>query len=225
MNMKYVCLPFAVATAVLMLTALTPINAKADILYSPTSPGIMQTDNNPCIIGDASCDTNTKNVFPLPYTESTSPCTNGDCDFFSPLYVAGPALALPNTIPTSFDVGVDDNIAEGQGAERLTAFNVFSCDSTGNNCTLFDSMGANAPVDLNYTKGTGYTDGLLSDFKPLISGDYYEFEASWTNDTDGMEQFWIIPSDVPEPGEMTLLLMGFGLLGLAGTARRRLAKA
>jgi hypothetical protein len=55
-----------------------------------------------------------------------------------------------------------------------------------------------------------------------IASQQYKFQAIWHNDTDGMEQFWIMPTAVPEPGTLTLLACGF--LGLAGIARRRLVR-
>src|SRR5258708_26944936 len=151
-----------VALAIMM----SPVGAQADsLIYTPT-PGhqVGQTSNNPCIIGDPSCDTNTKQTFPLVYSSASGPCSGGNCDF-------------------------------------------------GNNCTAInDLVSSFALVDEN--NGTGWADGVIGHIT-LAAGDYYEFEAEWHNDTDGMEQFWIIPgtASVPEPG--TLSLFSVGLLGLA----------
>ena len=201
-----------VALAIMM----SPVGAQADsLIYTPT-PGhqVGQTSNNPCIIGDPSCDTNTKQTFPLVYTSASGPCSGGNCDFTSPLYQASSSgLGLPNIIPTSFDVGVDENVATGQGPEILDHFIVWQCNKGGNNCTAInDLVSSFTLVDEN--NGTGWADGVISHIA-LVAGDYYEFEAEWNNDTDGMEQFWIIPgtTSVPEPG--TLSLFGVGLLGLA----------
>jgi len=90
-------------------------------LHTYSGNVVGQTSNNPCIIGDPSCDTNTKQTFPLAYTSNSGPCKGGNCNFTSPLYQASSnGLALPNIIPTSFDVGVDENVATGQGPEILT---------------------------------------------------------------------------------------------------------
>jgi len=53
---------------------------------------------------------------------------------------------------------------------------------------------------VNENNGTGWTDGIISQIN-LVNGDYYKFEAVWHNDSDGMEQFWIIPEPqrLPSP--------------------------
>jgi hypothetical protein len=217
---QYLILLFAtvgVSLAILMI----PAGAQADsLVYTPT-PGhqVGQTSNNPCIIGDPSCDTNTKQTFPLPYTSASGPCAGGNCNFTSPLYLASSGgLGLPNLIPTSFDVGVDENVGTGQGPEILDHFIVWQCNSHGKNCTTVDDLVSSFTL-VNENNGTGWADGVISQIT-LISGDYYKFQAEWHNDSDGMEQFWIIPGTTtraPEPG--TLSLFGVGLLGLAAMRR------
>jgi len=186
--------------------------------------GVQQTANNPCIIGDPSCDTNTKQTFPLPYTSNSGPCNGGlggVCDFTSPVYIASNGgLAIPNSIPTLFNVGVDENLASAAGTlgEILDHFYVFDCNSAGNGCTKVNDLIHSYSL-VNENNGNGFTDGYIGQIS-LVAGDYYKFEAVWHNDTDGMEQFWIIPgTSVPEPG--TLSLLSIGLLAIGGFARRR----
>ena len=78
-------------------------------------------------------------------------------------------------------------------------------------------------VPLALRNGNGYSDAVLSGFT-LTLGEYYKFRASVSNDTDGMEQFFLIPAgtppeEIPEPA--TTALMGGGLLALAWVLRRR----
>jgi hypothetical protein len=214
------------ATVGLFLVTFLSAGAQADTLtYTPTPVGVGQTSNNPCIIGDPSCDTNTKQTFPLVYTSASGPCKGGNCDFNSPVYVASDSgLGLPNIIPTSFDVGADENLGTGQGPEVLQHFYVWLCNSSGKNCTTLIADLGSPSVLVDEHNGTGFTDGIISQIN-LTSGNKYKFEAVWTNDTDGMEQFWIIPGTpvgTPEPN--TLSLLGIGVLSVAALSLRK-AKA
>ena len=204
-----------------------------------------QTNNNPCVIGDQSC----KEPSGMTYNSwsGTPNAQGGSYDLFSPVYMALSPFTAPGSfsgqnIPTSFTIGVDENISAGASAEVLQFFKVWDCTGPvtsgsffsggGNNtnvsqCTAVDTNNSFTTVTSipNEHNGNGFSDFILTGFS-LTSGHFYEFEASVSNDTDGMEEYFIIPAGAPaftpEPG--TLVLFGSGLLGLAGILRRKLGR-
>lgn len=192
-----------------------------------------QTSNNPCVIGDPSC----KEPAGMTYnSQSGTPAGQGGTyDLSSPVYTALSPFTVPtsysgNNIPTSFTIGVDENISTGAGAEQLVFFKTWICSSLlASSCTTLSTANSyipGSPTDVpNEHNGNGFSDFILTGFS-LTNGVHYLFEAEVMNDTDGMEEFFIIPAGspafTPEPG--TLMLFGSGLLGIAGLVRRKLAK-
>lgn len=213
------------SAAILVLT-MGPVMAKADgLTFTSTVTGFQQTTNNPCVIGDPSC----KQPAGMTYNQQsgTPNGQGGTYDLTSPLYTATSPFSTysGNLIPTSFTIGVDENIATGAGPEVLQFFDTWNCGPTGTTCTLDTANSYLGPTNIpNNNNGNGYSDFTLSTLN-LIAGDQYKFEASVSNDTDGMEEFFIIPAGtppgtVPEPG--SLALFGTGILGMAGYLRRKL---
>jgi hypothetical protein len=212
---------FSLIAAAALVLATSPVMVRADgLTFTPTLTGYQQTTNNPCVIGDPSCNEPSG----MTYYSSSGP--QGTYDFTSPLYTAtDPHTTYSgNLIPVSFMIGVDENIAKGAGNEVLQFFYTWDCGTDGLSCTLDSANSYLGPTIVpNENNGNGYSDYTLSTLN-LTAGNMYKFEASVSNDTDGMEEYFIIPAGtptpVPEPG--SLMLFGTGLLGMAGFLRRKL---
>jgi len=72
----------------------------------------------------------------------------------------------------------------------------------------------------NINNGNGFSDALLTGFS-LQANSYYRFEARVNNDTDGMEQFFIVPANTPAvPEPVSSVLIGTGLAGVFFLRRR-----
>src|SRR5215471_1933173 len=119
------------ALSALVLLLVSSTGAMADITFNGSgalSNTFQQTLNNPCVIGDKSC----KEPAGLGYeAESGTPGGgNGSSyDLFSPVYqaVSPHPTYSGNLIPTSFTIGVDENIAAGQSNEFLLFFKTYLC--------------------------------------------------------------------------------------------------
>jgi len=202
------------------------VPASATIVYDPSGANTntyQQTQNNPCVIGDPSCN----EPAGMTYTSHTGP---GDYDLTSPLYTATSPFSnfSGNLIPTSFRVGIDSNIATGAGPQILVFFRTLDCGTTGLICNV-DANNSWQPTSPftslpNNNNGNGFSDATLNGFS-LTAGHQYKFEASVSNATDGMEEFFLIPltsNPVPEP--VSSALVGTGLIALFYVGRRRAAR-
>ena len=182
-----------------------------------------QTTNNPCVIGDSSC--NEPANFTYTQASGQPAGTKATYDLTSPTYTATSPFTTysNNLIPTSFQIGIDDNYATGAGQESLEAFNTYNC--TSGTCVLDTAnsfTGSSSTLLSGTDNGNGYANNVLSTLN-LTAGDTYKFEAIVDNDTDGMEQFFIIPAtpvtNTPEPAAIALL--GSSMIGLGAIVRRR----
>ena len=209
---------------------LMPVAGMAVITFDGSGNTVFQqTENSPCVIGNNSCNQ------PAGFTsfqDANGAGGGGTYDFFSPVYQAispftPPASYNGNKIPTAFSIGIDENIAKGQGNETLVFFRTLLCtDSTGSSCDVvaLQSYQPGSPTTIpNINNGNGFSDALLNGFS-LTQNSFYKFEASVGNDTDGMEQFFIIPLNsptVPEPKQVVLLTAAAIALFLTDYRRRR----
>lgn len=238
-------LGLAVIAAAAALLALFTASPAFATLVLVQNYAVQQTSNRPCVIGDSSCK-NTNGFYS--YNTTGHPAgNNGNYILFSPTYSVGSTLTAPDTIPQYFSLGIDENVAKGAGNEELMYWDTYVCmsgcvtDQYGGSISSPTSGAVPAGYTLdannswqtptyinNYKNGTGFSDALLENFS-LNPNYLYFFQVSWNHDTDGMEQFFIIPGtapppNVPEPGSLGIFgagLVGLGLLGFFANRRRR----
>ena len=170
-----------------------------------------QTLNNPCVIGNPSCNNPGGFNFTLLPVNPTSPQVTA-----SPPYTVDQIRTLLGGTSTFF-IGIDISQAPGQGPYGLNSFTV--------NVGGSDAFQYTGPTDLS-SSGNGFSDALLKtvDLGGFAGSANVIFSVNFSNDNGAREQFFLVssqepPATVPEPA--TLLLLGSTMAGLGFLQSRR----
>lgn len=213
--------------------------ANANAVVTLTLTDVSDKDsNNPddiqCIMYGNSCPGGFQDMSALNYAQGGNPgsfdltATTGTvnvADSTTNQVEAYTVAYIESYLGSVFNVGIDVNTAGGQPPEQLQLFQVLI-----NGTVEFEYVG---PGNLDPAfNGNGYFDFVLStiDLTPFADGDTVAFRASWTQATDGAENFFVFtgelpPPQVPEPATTTLLLSGLLMLGAGSLRRKRRARA
>jgi hypothetical protein len=189
----------------------TPAMAVVSLTLTNPSTAIQQTDNDPCIIGGPSCQSQA--VFPF-----TQISNGASGPFSSPNYTVG---QISSHLGTSvFDIGID--VATTPNSPPTEALDYFRVFVAGN--LEFEYAGPTATI-IDNNPGNGFSDAQLSqiDLSNFAAGSIVSFTTSFGPRTDGPDSFFLIArngsTNVPEP--LTLALIGSGLVGIGLMSRRR----
>lgn len=204
-----------VLTALVIFASQFTLSAAVSLtLENPGSAIYQQTQNNPCVLGDPSCN----NPVGFGYTQFPPGGGSQTYDSTSPTYTV---QQIRNIVGNTFFVGIDVNTTtQPLATEKLDYF-----DLQVNSVVQFVYDPASPGTGLlTVNNGNGFSDALLKgfDLSTFAATDTVTFRAIVNTATDGREEFFLISSTAtPVPEPTAVVLFGTVLLGVGVWLRKR----